>query len=95
MIPTPCGATTGVESMGNGFQPGQKVWAVVAYSVQSIRGVRVTYRGESRRGRFLEIEGKNGDRHFVPPQYVFATWQALAAQHGNLHIEEEPPDATA
>jgi hypothetical protein len=81
--------------MDTGFQPGQTVWAVVPYSVQPIRGVRVTYRGEAHRGRFLIVEGMDGDRHFVPRQYVFATRQALAAQHGDLHIEDEQSDATA
>jgi hypothetical protein len=42
----------------------------------------------------LIVEGMDRDPHFVPPHYVFATRQSLAAQHGDLQIEEEQPDAT-
>lgn len=73
--------------MTNSNTIGDKVWAAIAYSPRCIRGVHVTYLGKRQRGRFIRVEGPDGDQHTVARHHVFATREEMLAMHPDLADE--------
>jgi hypothetical protein len=77
------------------FKRGQRVWAAVTFNPRAVRGLAVTYLG-TRDGRFLQVEGPDGDRHSVPRFYTFVSREELVKKCPGVEVDPDeslPPRA--